>query len=115
MAAREEGILRDTMLLDWPPPLRELDVSLLHWAILPRMLGIDSAEKEESCLSYTRDGLEALSGVDSGLYQLAFLLNPAPITSVLAVADIGRRMPPKSTYFYPKTPTGLVINPLWDE
>ena len=115
LGAREEGALRDTMLLDWPTPLKDLDVSLLHWVILPRMLGIDSAEKEESCLAYTRDGLEALSGVDSGLYQLAFLLNPAPISSVLAVADAGLRMPPKSTYFHPKTPTGLVINPLWDE
>jgi len=92
-----------------------LDVSLLHWVILPQMLGIDSAEKEESCLAYTRDGLEALSAVDSEVYQLAFLLNPAPISSVLAVADAGLRMPPKSTYFYPKTPTGLVINPLWEE
>ncbi len=113
LAAREEGPLRERMLLDWPSPLRDLDVSLLHWVILPRMLGIDSAEKEESCLAYTRDGLEAMSGVDSGVYQLAFLLNPAPISSVLAVADAGLRMPPKSTYFYPKTPTGLVINPLW--
>jgi len=115
LAAREEGALRERMMLDLPSPLKGLDVSLLHWVILPQMLGIDSAEKEESCLAYTRDGLEALSAVDSGVYQLAFLLNPAPISSVLAVADAGLRMPPKSTYFYPKTPTGLVINPLWEE
>ncbi len=58
------------------------------------------------------DGLEALSRVDAGEYQLAILLNPTPISSVLAVADQGVRMPQKSTYFHPKTPAGLVINPL---
>ena len=112
---RDEVTLRDTVLLDWPSPVKDLDVSLLHGMILPWMLGIDSAEKEESYVEYTRDGVEAISGVDSGAYQLAFLLAPAPISSVLAVADAGLRMPPKSTYFYPKTPTGLVINPLWDD
>jgi uncharacterized protein (DUF1015 family) len=83
--------------------------------VLRQMLGIDSPEMEEDCLEYTRDGLETLSRVDSGEYQLAFLLNPTPISSVLAVADAGTRMPQKSTYFYPKTPAGLVINPLWDD
>jgi uncharacterized protein (DUF1015 family) len=79
------------------------------------MLNIDSPEREEECLDYTRDGLEALSKVDAGEYQLAFLLNPTPISRMLGVADEGVKMPPKSTYFYPKTPTGLVINPLWDD
>ena len=55
------------------------------------------------------DGQEALSEVDSGVWQLAFLLNPARVSSVLAVADASARMPQKSTYFYPKTATGLVM------
>lgn len=112
---REKGALDQMMPVDWPGVLKDLNVSLLHRVVLRQMLGIDSVEKEEDCLQYTRDGLEALSGVDSGAWQLAFLLNPIPISSVLAVADAGVRMPQKSTYFYPKTPTGLVINPLWDE
>jgi len=115
LEAREKEALVERMPADWPRPLKDLDVSLLHWLILRQMLGIDSAEKEDSCLEYTRDGLEALSWVDSGAFQLAFLLNPVPISSVLAAADTGVRLPPKSTYFYPKTPTGLVINPLWDD
>jgi len=98
-----------------PRVLQDLDVSILHRVVLRHMLGIDSPEMEEDCLEYTRDGLEALSAVDSGEYQLAFLLNPTPISSVLAVADAGTRMPQKSTYFYPKTPAGLVINPLWED
>ena len=95
-----------------PSVLQDLDVHILHRVILHQMLGIDSQESEEDCLEYTRDGLEALSRVDAGEYQLAILLNPTPISSVLAVADQGVRMPQKSTYFHPKTPAGLVINPL---
>ena len=53
--------------------------------------------------------------MDAGEHQLSILLNPTPISSVMAVADQGVRMPQKSTYFHPKTPTGLVINPLWDD
>jgi len=103
------------MLPVQPSALGDLDVFILHQVILKQMLGIDGAELEEQCLAYTRDGEEAIAGVDSGEYQLAFLLNPTPISSVLAVADAGVRMPQKSTYFHPKTPTGLVINPLWDD
>jgi len=48
-------------------------------------------------------------------YQVAFFLNPTPISGMLAVADAKLRMPQKSTYFHPKTPTGLVMNPLWND
>ena len=49
----------------------------------------------------------SLDGADA-----AFLLEPTPIASVVAVAADGDVMPQKSTYFYPKALTGLVINPL---
>jgi uncharacterized protein (DUF1015 family) len=111
----EKRDLEQAMPVDWPGPVKDLDVSLLHWVVLRRILGIDSVKREESYLQYTRDALEALSGVDSGEWQLAFFLNPAPVSSVLAVADARARMPQKSTYFYPKMAAGLVINPLWDE
>ncbi len=93
---------------------KSLDVSILHWLILRQMLGIDTPQKEAACLEYTRDGVEATEKVDAGDCQLAFLMNPIPVSRVLAVADAGERMPPKSTYFYPKLPTGLVMYPLWD-
>jgi uncharacterized protein (DUF1015 family) len=76
------------------------------------MLGIDSPEREKECLEYSPHGAELLRKVDAGMSQLAFFLNPVSISSILAIADAGMRMPPKSTYFYPKTPAGLVINPL---
>jgi uncharacterized protein (DUF1015 family) len=53
-----------------------------------------------------------MSEVESGRWPLAFLLNPTRIDQMLAVADVGERMPPKSTYFYPKLATGLVLNVL---
>ena len=43
-------------------------------------------------------------------YDLAVLMNPTPLQDMVQIARGGRRMPPKSTYFYPKLPTGLVIN-----
>jgi uncharacterized protein (DUF1015 family) len=92
-----------------------LDVAILHRLILRRILKIDSPKLEEECLEYTRDGVEVISSVNKGDHQMAFFLNPTPISDMLAVADAKLRMPQKSTYFYPKTPTGLVMSPLWDD
>jgi uncharacterized protein (DUF1015 family) len=110
---REKKALQKIMPAERSLPWKELDVSLLHWAILRPLLGIDNPEKEKECLGYTQDGMEAVCRVDSGEYQIAFLLNPLPLSSVIAVADAGDRMPQKSTYFYPKLPAGMVMNPLW--
>jgi uncharacterized protein (DUF1015 family) len=56
------------------------------------------------------DALAAIA--DDGDYHVAFLLRPTPIEQVRAVAAAGETMPPKSTYFFPKVPTGVVFNPL---
>ncbi len=93
---------------------KKLDVALLQQIVLRDALGIDTLEKEAKHLEFTRDALEAVSKVDSGAYQMAFLLNPTRVSTVLEAADYGKRLPQKSTYFYPKTPAGLVINPVWD-
>lgn len=110
-----EGVALHKMLPgDMPTAWKDLDVSVLHWAILRGMLGIDTSEREGESLEYSVDGGEVLRKVDTGMAQLAFFLNPMSIPSLLAVADAGVRTPPKSTYFYPKTAAGLVINPLWE-
>lgn len=106
-----QGLLPSNHSQDW----KGLNVTFLHYVILPRIIGIDTPEKEENCLGYTHDEQEAINRVDSGEYQLAFLMNPVPISIVFAVADAGDRIPPKSTYFYPKLPTGLVMYPLWED
>jgi len=92
---------------------RKFDVFLLQRIVLQEALGLDSLEKEVKHLEYTRDAIEAVAQVDAGACQLAFFLNPTRVSSVLDAADTGKRLPQKSTYFYPKTPAGLVINPLW--
>ncbi len=93
---------------------KRLDVVLLQRIVFREALGINTLEKEVKHLEYTRDGLEAVSQVNSGACQMAFFLNPTRISAVLDAADAGKRLPQKSTYFYPKTPAGLVINPVWD-
>lgn len=115
LTPKDKSAIAGLMPPEKSPEWKSLDVSILHWIILRQLVGIDTPQKEGERLEYTRDGVEAMEKVDSGRYQLAFLMNPIPISSVLAVADAGDRMPPKSTYFYPKLPTGLVMNPLWDD
>jgi uncharacterized protein (DUF1015 family) len=87
---------------------REFDVSILNHIILDKMLGLTSKEN----VAYTVDLKEVYQQIKGGEYQLAFLLNPPQPEMVKAVADVKDRMPSKSTYFYPKLPAGLIINPL---
>jgi len=91
----------------------ELAVSLLHAMILEPRLGIDKEKlAAQTNLIYTRSLEEAYAGVRSGAFQCAFLLPPTPVGMIGRVADAGERMPQKSTYFYPKPATGLVIHEL---
>jgi uncharacterized protein (DUF1015 family) len=91
---------------------RDLAVSQLHGIILQPMLGLGDAEiQSEHYVSYVRDATEALAMVASGEAQLAFLLQPTQPAQVCAVARAHDRMPQKSTFFYPKPLTGLVLYP----
>lgn len=93
---------------------KKLDVALLDNLVLADALGIDeSNRKNQDSLSYTRDEAWAIAEVDKGSHQLALLLNPTRVEEVVAVAKAGDKMPQKSTYFYPKLMTGVVINPLF--
>jgi uncharacterized protein (DUF1015 family) len=60
-------------------------------------------------MAYTPSGESACRMVDNGQFQFAILLDPIPATTIKAVADSNDRLPRKSTFFYPKLPTGLVI------
>lgn len=92
---------------------RELDVSILHTLILERLMGIDKENMANQInLTYTRSVTEAISSVDSGESNCCFLLNPTRVEEICSVAACGEKMPQKSTYFYPKLITGLVINDL---
>ena len=90
-----------------------LDVTILHTLILERHLGIGPAELAAGGhVAYTIDAAEAFAKVDAGDYDAAFLLRSTPVQQVQQVAAAGDKMPQKSTYFYPKLITGLVLRPL---
>ncbi|MBI2868838.1 MAG: DUF1015 domain-containing protein [Chloroflexi bacterium] len=87
---------------------KSLDVSLVDHVILDKLLGI-TRERQESSLGYTHDRQEAAGRVRIGEYRLAFIMGPVRAGTIKAVADAGDRMPRKSSYFYPKLPSGLVV------
>ncbi len=90
---------------------RRLDVTILHAAILDRLLGIDArALEEQRNVTYTVDARAGADAVASGEEQILFVLNPTSADEVMRVADRGEKMPQKSTDFYPKLLTGLVLS-----
>lgn len=89
---------------------KQLDVSILQALVLDRSLGIPTASLATTPdIGYTRDWDDAITRVKSGEYQLAFLLNLPTADEVRQVASAGDKMPPKSTFFYPKLWSGLLM------
>jgi len=110
LAMRDVGVM-DALISDRSSDWRHLDVSILHTAILDRVLGIDAkALEEQRNVTYTVDITHGVKMVDEGEEQLFFLLNPTTADEVRRVADRGEKMPQKSTDFYPKLLTGLVLS-----
>lgn len=92
-----------------------LDVSVLHNRILERCLGIDKENMAaQRNLKYTRDIAEAVESVKNGNSSAAFILNATKVGEIKSVSLAGGKMPQKSTYFYPKLKTGLVMNTIKD-
>ena len=85
----------------------QLDVSILEKEIIDRLC---PTQADHEAILYTKDDDEALDMVGQGKGEAALLLNPTKVEQVRAVATAGGRMPHKSTYFYPKPLTGLVMN-----
>jgi uncharacterized protein (DUF1015 family) len=103
----------DAALPERSEAYRRLDTAVLETLILKGALGMTDEDIDElRQLGYARDSAEALELVESGQYDATFLTAPVPIARVRAIAAAGESMPPKSTYFFPKVPTGLVFNPL---
>lgn len=93
------------------PAWKELDVSILHTLILDALLGIDAAKLEaQTNVRYYRAEAEACAAVEKGEGQMAFYLNPTRAAQVKEVAGQGEKMPQKSTDFFPKILSGLLIN-----
>lgn len=90
-----------------------LDTHILHHELFGELIGLGpDAWKKEGPVDYVQSAEDCVSAAASGKARLAALVNPTRIDEVQAIALAGETMPPKSTFFYPKFPTGIVINPL---
>ncbi|RPF43197.1 uncharacterized protein (DUF1015 family) [Hydrogenoanaerobacterium saccharovorans] len=114
---RQLTLKDDKVMTELLPEMSEayknLDVSILHTLVLERIFGIDKENMANQVnLRYTRDFDEAIEAVDGGEANCAFIINPTRVSEIAAVAEAKEKMPQKSTYFYPKLITGLVMNKL---
>jgi uncharacterized protein (DUF1015 family) len=105
---RHSSSLKEMMPQGHSEAYKRLDVSIVQHLVIDKLTALDKS----SSVAYTPNIVEAHQLVESGEYQLAFLLNPISVTTIKAIADANDKMPGKSTYFHPKLPTGLVINRL---
>jgi uncharacterized protein (DUF1015 family) len=96
---------------DLSAALRELDVSTLHLLILGHILGMTPEQQTtRETIRYSQDEEAVLQALEKEDYQAAFILNPPKSDEVLNIANGGEKMPQKSTYFYPKLISGLIVN-----
>jgi uncharacterized protein (DUF1015 family) len=109
----KDQAIADRALADHAEPYRRLDTAVLEALILKGALEMSDEDIDHMAgLDYARDFDHALELVESGERDAAFFVAPTPIEEVRAVAAAGESMPPKSTYFFPKVPTGLLFNSL---
>jgi uncharacterized protein (DUF1015 family) len=95
-------------------PVASLDASVLQENLLSPVLGIEDPRTDERIdfVGGIRGTEELERLVDSGRFRVAFSLYPTTVGQLLAVAESGRVMPPKSTWFEPKLRSGMVIHVL---
>ncbi|NLL89652.1 MAG: DUF1015 domain-containing protein [Dehalococcoidales bacterium] len=89
---------------------KKMDVSIVDHVILEKILGMQS--DDEKRIAYTHNRAEAVKRVLAGECQLAIITNMVKGQTIKDIADVKDRMPRKSTYFYPKLPSGLIVNHL---
>ena len=92
---------------------RHLDVSVLDHVVLNKILGLTIDGRTEDRVSFSHDREESMKEVMAGKQQLIFFLKPVRPELIKMVSDASEKMPRKSTYFYPKAPAGIVVNPLF--
>jgi uncharacterized protein (DUF1015 family) len=109
----KDQAIADRALEGQPEPYRHLDTAILEALILRGPLGLTDDDIDHMRgLGYARSDAEALELVLSAAYDAAFFLRSTPVGQVQDIAATGINMPPKTTFFFPKVPTGLVFNPL---
>jgi uncharacterized protein (DUF1015 family) len=109
---KDEAIM-DELVPDRSPAWRRLDVTICHYLLLDKIFGI-APDAVEGKVDYKRSAEESLELVAQEKEAAAILLNPTKVEEVREIARNGERMPQKSTDFYPKMLSGLVVNKLRD-
>ena len=105
--------IADRALEGMPEPYRRLDTAVLEALVLRGALGMSEDDISHlRGLDYSKDLDDAIDAVKTGRADAGFFMRATPVEAVREVAETGESMPPKSTYFYPKVPTGLLFNPL---
>jgi uncharacterized protein (DUF1015 family) len=105
--------IADEALAGMPEPYRKLDTAVLESVFLRGALGMSEDDISHlHGLDYSKNLADAIERVQSGAADAGFFMRATPVEQVREVAATGESMPPKSTYFYPKVPTGLLFNPL---
>jgi uncharacterized protein (DUF1015 family) len=96
---------------DLSAPLRELDVSTLHLLVLEHILGMTPEQQVNGeTIRYSQDEEAVLQALEKEDYQAAFILTATKKDEIVSVVTAGEKMPQKSTYFYPKLSSGLIVN-----
>jgi uncharacterized protein (DUF1015 family) len=105
--------IMQSLTKDLSGPLRDLDVSTLHLLILGQILGLTPEQQASGeNIRYTQDDEGALQALEKEDYQAVFIMTPPKAEEILAIVSTGEKMPQKSTYFYPKLLSGMIINHL---
>jgi len=103
----------DRQLAGKPESYRRLDAAILETLVLKGIAGMSEDDiLAKRGIGYSKSVEDSLALVGEGTYDVAFILRPIPVDQVRAICESDENMPPKSTYFFPKVPTGLVFNPV---
>ncbi len=109
----KDQTIADRVLEGMPEPYRRLDTAVLEALVLREALGMSEDDISHlRGLDYSKSLDDAIDAVQTGRADAGFFMRATPVEQVREVAATGESMPPKSTYFFPKVPTGLVFNPL---
>ncbi|MCK4847138.1 MAG: DUF1015 domain-containing protein, partial [Deltaproteobacteria bacterium] len=101
---------------DMPDVYKHLDVSVLHALILGKLLNVSIEDQaKQKNIVYMKDTETAVRAGREETNQMTFFMNATKVSEVQSVSEAGLLMPQKSTYFYPKLLSGVVINPLSEE
>ncbi|MFC2168951.1 DUF1015 domain-containing protein [Acidobacteriota bacterium] len=113
LSLKSEELLDQELGLEKSEEWRHLDVAILHSLIIEKLKPLTSEVFSlEKNISYIRDIEQGIEKVKNGEFQMIFLLKPASIDQIRKIVENGELMPQKSTDFFPKLKSGLVMNPL---